>query len=114
MVTGSQSALQKLAACVSYQTVLNTSFNVNPITGSLCLFRQSSYVQGLSLSDFNQFSGEVCVGDADQDLLYVSERYCMCMCLYVCMCVCVHACVCVFVCVHVGRLCKGLFVRISE
>ncbi len=43
---------------------------------------KSSYVQGLSLSDFNQFSGEVCAGDTDQDLPYVSERF-------VCVCVCV-------------------------
>lgn len=41
---------------------------------------KSSYVQGLSLSDFNQLSGDVCVGDTDQDLPYVSER-CVCVCI---------------------------------
>lgn len=34
------------------------------------------------LSDFNQSSGEVCVGDTDQDLPYVKQRYgCACVCV---------------------------------
>lgn len=40
---------------------------------------KSSYVQGLSLSDFNQFSGEVCAGDTDQDVPYVSEMCVWCV-----------------------------------
>lgn len=57
---------------------------------------KSSYVQSLSSSDFNQFSGEVCVcvGDTDQDLPYVAEK-----------------CACVFL----GRLCTHTTsVRMSE
>lgn len=55
---------------------------------------KSSYVQGLSLSDFNQFSGEECAGDTDQDLPSISER---------------RACVRVRV-----YVCAGLFMRMSE
>lgn len=47
--------------------------------------------------------------------IFVSERYCVCMCVFICVCVCVHMCVlcvgglCVCVCVY-GSIAVGLLV----
>lgn len=91
--TGSQNAPQKSAACVSYQTVLNTSLNVNPITGSLLFVQTKAAMFKACLSLILINSLGKCVREIQIRTCHASVKdVCECVCARKGGHICAQAC----------------------